>query len=218
MKASMMLTHTKPRPPLPIPLRPRLIPKPSAPTARGIPSNVQIRKVASPTWKPLFLIMMYIRIRISVQEWSIGDSRWFSHGQSDQWFADRQTSGPNRRSGQVRSGQVRSEKRTRVEPLSGPYRIEGVRGRSLGRGRVKAELSKAVRWQAGGYSIQVAATRPRALKYRDCPIKQRWGLVIGFQTRARGRQSRRRVAGVSCYSACIADLRPVSWGPGLHFI
>jgi hypothetical protein len=62
---------------------------------------------------------------------------------------------------QVRiAGQVRSEKRTRVEPLSGPYRIEGVRGRSLGRGRVKAELSKAVRWQAGGYSIQVAATRP----------------------------------------------------------
>ena len=107
MKASMMLTHTKPRPPLPIPLRPRLIPKPSAPTARGIPSNVQIRKVASPTWKPLFLIMMYIRIRISVQEWSIGDSRWFSHGQSDQWFADRQTSGPNRRSGQVRSGRRR---------------------------------------------------------------------------------------------------------------
>lgn len=35
---------------------------------------------------------------------------------------------------------------------------------------VRAQL-KAVRWQAGGYSVQVAATRPRALKYRDCPIK-----------------------------------------------
>jgi hypothetical protein len=190
MKASMMLTHTKTRPPPPIPLRPRLIPKPPAPTARGISPNVQIRKIASPAWEPLFLIMMYIRIRISVQEWSVGDSRWFSHGQSDQWFADRQTSGPDRRSGQVGEedeGWSLSQVRIALRAFAVAVLVE------VG---VKAELSKAVRWQAGGYSIQVAATRPRALKYRDCPIKQRRRLVIGFQTRARGRQSRRRVAGV----------------------
>ena len=36
---------------------------------------------------------------------------------------------------------------------------------------IEAELSTAVRWQAGGYSIQVAATRPRALKYSRLPYQ-----------------------------------------------
>ena len=157
MKASMMLTHTKPRPPA-ISLRPRLIPEPSTPTARGISPNAQIRKVASPTRKPLFLIILYIRIRISIQEWSVGDSRWFSHGQSNQWLADVQIAGRRRGRG--------------VEPLSGPYRIEGVRSPSWSRSRSRSSyLSKAVRWQAGGYSIQVAATRPRALKYARLPYQ-----------------------------------------------
>jgi hypothetical protein len=49
-------------------------------------------------------------------------------------------------------------------------------------------------------------------------MKQKQRFVIGVLTRIRGRQSRRRVAGVLCYSACIADLRPVSWGPSLDFI
>ena len=66
MKTGMMFAHTEPRPPPSIPLQPRLIPKPPTTTARGIPSNAQIRKIASPTWKPLFLIIMYIRICISI--------------------------------------------------------------------------------------------------------------------------------------------------------
>jgi hypothetical protein len=155
MKASMMLTHTGPRP-SPISLRPSLIPKPPAPTARGIPPNAQICKIASPTWKPLFLIILYIRIRISIQEWSVGYSGWFSHGQSNQWLAGVQIEGRRRGRG--------------GEPLSGPYRIEGVRSPSWSRSRSRSSyVSRAVRWQAGGYSIQVAATRPRALKSSRLP-------------------------------------------------
>jgi len=155
MKASMMLTHTEARS-LPS-LRPSLIPKPPAPTPRGIPRNAQIREVASPTWKTLFLVILYIDIRISIREWSVGNSRWFSHGQSDQWLADRrQVWMAGRRRGRGWSlSQVRIALRAFAVAI-------GVEGRS-----------KAVRWQAGGYSIQVAATRPRALKYSRWPYQSK---------------------------------------------
>jgi len=146
MKASMMLTHTEPRPALPpIPLCPqRLIPKPSTATPWRIPPNAQIRKVASPTWKSLPVILVIkIRIRISIQEWSIGYSRWFSHGQ---WPAELR---------------IRGRRRGRGCSLS-------QRG-ALGAVTVAVEYVPKTGALAGRrLHIQVAQTRPRALIEQSC--------------------------------------------------
>ena len=64
---------------------------------------------------------------------------------------------------------MRSEERTRVSLSQDRIALSAVA--VCVAVAIEAELSMAVRWQAGGYSIQVAATRPRALKYSRLPYQ-----------------------------------------------